>query len=892
MDLRSVITVLPCDGLGDFPTHLTERDSATVLHSWTAAWRPELLAATKRLPRVGSAYSPPAVENISGAVLIIPPLSDTRELASWREELAADSESTIQLVEGFEHRDKIIADLAARGLTLTPTGDRWAPEFYALGYAFVQAELLTRALSTGSIISLDELEQRAVSAAQGAVAGDDQQAEAGLRGVYDLLEQARDHSFAVRTYLLDLVLLSDPTRGAGLQQELDEPSPKSYLLTPELCDQLTDAPTVSARLNGECLVATCGDHQLTSLSPAAARRRVQQAVDAVAQHYPNGRPAFAQTHGGVPPRLSAIAKECDAAGLLVAPLDGVRPPAVEERRFAWQNADGEHTETLALAPHNAASAGALLGLGAQLSESLYRDAVSTELFAAWAGHRHELFDDLRRVATRSTLLGRLLTVDQYFSDTLGVAPISVVSDDQLAVFAPSAPSAPRNEEVLAGMAEYAEALVGLDGGPGDVCRSDAGASELATRIGRSVARVKPAGGKPEIRPEGTPEVQPEGRIVVNDRSYSAVVLLGKCVEVGRPCDLTSATLVPDVPALGYRVIGPSDPPTLAKNAPPRATSDGLQNEFFQVLIDPETGGVRSFRTQTKRSNRLSQRIGVRRGPRRVDLPIRVERDEARVLACSADRGATSVAGRLFDLKGGLIARFEQRYYLLARCNRLYVDILLDTTDATTTLDDLCLTSRVALPEEDWLISRGVQWTRLPTHRSSFAATDYVHAAAAEGSVTLAGDRFSEHIRFGGRMLDSLLTREPAGRSFHRLAFGLDEPRPLRVTLDLRSQYAAAAEAGCAAAIGESGWLAHLDCGNVQASRLTTKPLDTGALGLQIDLVETEGRSADVRVRLAKYPKAAFWIAAGGQRGGMLDLVGEAVVVPLSAYESRRIELTW
>ncbi|WP_197531413.1 hypothetical protein [Posidoniimonas corsicana] len=846
-----------------------------MLHSWTAAWRPELLAQTGGLPRVGSAHSPPAPENIPSALAIVPQLSETPELAAWRDALAEASDHGVVLLEGFEHRDQIIAAAVERGLPLTEHGSRWAPEFYALGYAFVQAELLTHSLSYGAIISLDELERRVVEAARAAVEGDDPSVESGLRGAYDLLEQVRDHSFAVQTYLLDLVLLNERTLGGRLERELEEDSPKTFLVSPEVGSALLEqgGPQLS-RLREQSVAAACGVESLAGESPEGLRRHVAEAESLARQISPAGHPAIAHTHGGLPPRLASTAAAVDAAGLLVVPLDGLSPPVVDQTRFAWLNPDGDFTETLVCKPRDAGAAAALLGFASQLSDSLYREHLSTEVFAAWAGCRHELFGDLRRVAARSTLLGTMMTVDQYFSETQGVAPNSTIYDDQLAVY--TGPGArPEIDANLAAVAGYASALVGGPAASGD------SAEDLAALLGRAVVKAKPpAGGS-------------GGRLVFNACSFKRTVLAGGLDETTGRCDLLTAEIVPDVPALGYRVIGdgppPTQSPTQTADAPARATPAAVQNEHYQVLLDPESGGVRTLRTQSKRRNRLSQRLAVRRGTSRIDLPIRFELDEPRVLACTQDRGAAISAGKIFDLKGGLVARFEQRFYLLARCNRLYIDVLIDAEDATTSLDELRFVSRFALPEADWLINRGVQWSRLPTHRTAFAANEYVHASVGEDSLTLCGTGFGEHLRFGGRMLDSFLPMDADGRCRSRLAVALDEPRPLRVWLDLESQLRPAPIAPCAASAGESGWLVHQDCGNVQISRV--RFVDDGP-ALRLELIETEGRSADVRVQLAKRPSAAYWLGPGGQRRGSLDQLGDSVVLPLNAYESRLIELSW
>ena len=48
--ISRVINLLPCPNLDDFPTHHQGQDAASLLANWTAAWHPELIAATGSRP--------------------------------------------------------------------------------------------------------------------------------------------------------------------------------------------------------------------------------------------------------------------------------------------------------------------------------------------------------------------------------------------------------------------------------------------------------------------------------------------------------------------------------------------------------------------------------------------------------------------------------------------------------------------------------------------------------------------------------------------------------------------------------------------------------------------------------------------------------------------------
>ncbi len=777
MDPRHLLTLLPCDGLGDFPTHFTEQDASEALHNWTAAWHPALLAATARLPGVWSSFSPPDIESARGCVLLIPALAASSELDEWRERLAADPEVESLCLDSIASRDQIIAALEAAGIAFSEASKTWASDFYALGYAYLQTELLTQNLVYASVINPDELEESIIAAAKAAVAGKDDEVETALRKVYDLLEQVRDHSYPAETNLLDLVLLSDTTLGQRLDRELAEPTPKSFLLSPELCQALAEKRSDAlATLGEQGFAVTCNPNAgLACLPPASLAARVEEAFHSAEALLSQPAAAFVLTEPGVPPRLAETLASRDAPGLVIAPLGGAAPNAGQSR-IVCEGLGGGTMETLATLPRDAASAQSLLLHASRLSESLYRESVATQLFAAWAGCRHELFEDLRRVARRSNLLGSFKTLGQYFVDTQGVGTYAAMEDAELG---PGLESLADGDSVKGWEHAYRATLDGVAQAAQRLSDAASTSDQEPNSLPGATALLAAAVGESSGPSEAV--------LVSNAWSYGRPVLLGDPAD-GWPCDLLATRYVPDVPGLGYRVVsreGASAAPRA--DAPARAEDGRLQSELLQVILDTTSGGIRSLRLQWVRRNRLSQKLVVLRGRRLIEVPTVVEVDAVKTLATTADRGAVRLEGRLCDLRRGLLAKFSQTLLLLANWNRLFVDLELDAAAADTKLDELHFASRMALPEGEHVWFRGVQWARLATHALTFNATDYVQAVSDAGSVTLGGTTLGRHRRLGARQLDSFLPHPPRGVSRHRLAIALDESRPLRVTLDLAAQ---------------------------------------------------------------------------------------------------------
>ena len=111
-------------------------------------------------------------------------------------------------------------------------------DFLALGYAFLQIQLLTRQMRYSS--SLDEVNfnQHLLAAAKAAVGGDEPEARNRLSTCFSLLAEERDHFYAVDAFLLDLTLLTPDLLGTPVQRELQSVAPVNLLLSGQLLEEI------------------------------------------------------------------------------------------------------------------------------------------------------------------------------------------------------------------------------------------------------------------------------------------------------------------------------------------------------------------------------------------------------------------------------------------------------------------------------------------------------------------------------------------------------------------------------------------------------------------------------------------------------------------------------
>ena len=167
MPIRCSSVILPCQGWEDFPSHLGDQPAAELLAAWTALWHPALLAATGSLPTWHSADEPPEPTTLDGELVVVPPPSRERMASDWCDRLRATSPLNPSPVESVASRsDTIAAVFGTANLDVASVNADWLADFLALGYTYMQVELLTRAMRYSQVLDLQQFESAVVAAAQ------------------------------------------------------------------------------------------------------------------------------------------------------------------------------------------------------------------------------------------------------------------------------------------------------------------------------------------------------------------------------------------------------------------------------------------------------------------------------------------------------------------------------------------------------------------------------------------------------------------------------------------------------------------------------------------------------------------------------------------------------
>src|SRR5205807_4228547 len=95
-------------------------------------------------------------------------------------------------------------------------------------------------------------------------------------------------------------------------------------------------------------------------------------------------------------------------------LDAGRYPIPAEAKRLWEAPDGSYLETLTRPPLSAGSPGAGISLPWRLARSMKDDHVATVPLVHWPSPVAPWYRDLRRVASYSPVLARMVTLGDYF----------------------------------------------------------------------------------------------------------------------------------------------------------------------------------------------------------------------------------------------------------------------------------------------------------------------------------------------------------------------------------------------------------------------------------------------------------------------------------------------
>src|SRR5690606_4303049 len=140
MKYQQLIVVLPCHSLEDFPLYHTGEAAEGLLANWTALWHPALIAAAESLITWCRCDTPP--EDVAERLIAIPSVSASELPTGFAQR--AKEEGAVIVRKLSDRREIVAAALAELDGGDAGIPPELADDFFALGYCYLQVQLLTR----------------------------------------------------------------------------------------------------------------------------------------------------------------------------------------------------------------------------------------------------------------------------------------------------------------------------------------------------------------------------------------------------------------------------------------------------------------------------------------------------------------------------------------------------------------------------------------------------------------------------------------------------------------------------------------------------------------------------------------------------------------------------
>lgn len=898
MKYSELAVLLPCHSLEDFPVYHEGTEADQLLSAWSCLWHPALIAAAGSLPVWHRIDVPP--DELPGRLLAVPPFCVDRLPAGFV--ARAQNEGAVLVHE----KDRAAA--VAVALAGLDGGDggvdaQLAADFLALGFCRLQIELLTRQMRYSMYIDETHFQNEVLSAAQAALAHDEPKAREHLQQCFDTLNEARKHFYPVDVYLVDITLLAETTLGAPLSATLTAATPTNLLATTATLQKLAEDEAawkllLAAIDAGRCCVLG-GEREegpMPLLPLESALLGLQQGVADYERLLGRRPPVFARRRAGLTPLLPQLLVKLGYTGALHFTLDDGRFPLGPQAKTRWEGMDTSVIDVLDQVPCDATKPQTFLALSRHLADTMDSDHVATLAIAHWPGATSVWYDDLRRIAELSPVLGKFMVLDDYFNHTDMPGRLSKFTADEYrppylkqAIIRRQADpissivEAHRQQAALA--AETAiNTLAGLVRGRSasrenkhdiSAALSDF-ATQLPTQAGASESRL----------------------LVVNAHSFPRQIAVDLPVQDGNRGAATQLALT-DVPAMGFAWLDPQTAAS-APRGKPIAHDNVLTNDVFEVTISSKTGGIQSLFHFGQRGNRLSQQIALRFAGGVEPYYSTMQAEEVRVTRTSTTVGEIASRGVLLNAEGKRVAGFRQTARMLAGSRVLELAFELDI-DEEPRADpwNSYYAVRFAWPDEATEVWRGVGLLRQKTELQRFEAPEYVQLDSGSGILSILTGGLPFHRRSDARMLDTLLVaRGESARQF-KLAIGVDLPQVAASAVERLSPATTLLVNGPPAS-APSGWFFHVGAKNLVATHweplladAADESAETGCIkGFRVRLLETAGQSGRTSLRAFRNVAVARQVDFLGQTLLTLGVEGDKISVDYGAAEWIEIEALW
>lgn len=921
---RPSLILLPCHSLDDFPVYHRGDDAASLLSSWTVLWHPQLLAATGGVPTWGRIDTPPA--QVDNQVIVTPQVGYS-ELATGF--AARVQEAGGKLIRGTADRDALARTALEYIEADSPLDADVVADFYALGYCYLQVQLLTRHMRYSSKLDQLHFSNQVIAAANAAVAQDHATMVERLQRCFDLLTEEREHFYPVDVRLIDLVIVPPFDAPERLKPELTRKHPVSMLAPAKTWSEwLTqgDGEAYREAVNSGRWHLVGGEEN-ESRSPLLTQEtmlgNLRRGREEYTRNFGSSPRVYGRRRFGLCWAYPQLLSGSGFVGALHLTLDDGRFPEGLQLKTRWEGSDHGTIDAFARIPHDASLNETFLRLAIKIGEMLDSDHAAAMTLVRWPGTASPFFEDLQRASRYSGALGRFVSLetffkehqdpgltdrflpDQYRSPYLQQSvirsqkdPISSLANYWKASHLATAHSA------LSTLADLLENKI-ADAGSTDRLRTaidnaeekSADVQQVLTTARDSVdssakrfARSLSIGGKgrgflvlnptSSVRrmgvtlPSGTPIPKLERPIYAADRSSSGV------------------DVVVDVPAMGYVWIsaeGSSGSPT---TGPTLGEEFLLRNEFFEMTVDRQSGGIRTFHEYNVRSNRLSTQLAIRYNDSEKPYTS-MQADSIETTSLNRVTGEIVARGRLVADDERVLGQFEQRVRVWRGSRVLEVSGWVKPSESLGSepwKSYVC--QRLVWRDQAADVWRDLVQTRMAAGPKRIEAPQFIEIELDPKRTFLLTGGFAYHRRPELHHLDTLLQVRGETATDYRMALVLDQSYGVHLAQHFDTPALVIADQPCPTQ-GAVGWLMHIDAKNVIATNWQMLGATGGSpTGFRVRLLETVSRPAKVKLTGVRDVAQAYRLDLQGNRLEPCKVEGSVVELELSPQELVELEVLY
>ena len=946
MKYEEILTLIPSHCMEDLPTESSEDEACGLLNAFAVPWHPSLLALSQNSPAWHRSDEPP--HDFDRRLIFVPGVAEDWLPHEW----TADArERGAVVISGIKDRDDMLA--SALKAADVESNDKLDPDivadFLALGTCRLMTELLTCHMHHDTGMDEDVLEREALAGAKAAVTGDSETARTHLRSAFECLTEARERFYPVRCYLIDVCLMMSDLFDKNFDRLLASDTPVNLLIK---ADDLREAATLhpeqiailKQRLNAETLNLIGGDRH----EAAAPLLPLESMLWDFEQGLQIHKDLFGQTprtwgrrRFGFSSLVPQVVKlQGYHSALHIALDDGLYPDA-EHSRTQWTGCDGSVISAATRIPLPADSASSFLRFPVRMAEAMEQDMIAAITFAHWPEVKSPWLADLQRAHSHSPTLGEFVTFDEFIEGTDDHSEQNAWSDyEYLSPFFIQAVARQESEPIDRFTQHFrrrlnfdstrlmerthrvlmnqpatqtadceAEAIIeaaGPDCEPNDITQADellkATTPEIRQRLSRLITHQ--TGNQP-------------GRLLINPQSFAR-----KHVFESDPADSNARGIASvSVPANGYAWISEADIATKQnKTGGPLLYDEGvLRNEFFEVHVNENTGGIARVKGHGRRPNRISQQLAFRFPREQVVKDAEGNEDKTfySTMKCeSVDtvKNTTGIAvvrtkGQLVDpTNSEPIVSFTQTISIRRGVPKIDIHLELAEPKRLPEGDPWSnyIACRFAWNDSTASVTRSVYGQAQAIRGERFESPHYIELATTEERTTIVTHGLPFHRKTSDRMVDCILAVAGESKRTFDFTIAIDQPLPMQTALDAMVPIEPMTDIPGPPQSGENGWFFHVDSPNVQLTsimELMPIPPDTDpsaiaesepehipSNGFALRLLETEGRRIRVTLKCFRTPTWVRQRDFSGKTIGHPSIEGDSVVIEMTRYEIADIEL--